>query len=334
MLRILEQGSIEKHYSWKDVVNRILDTFNLYERNVYKCFMKEMNIPIIGWLIAAIWTKINKFILHKVYFNYVEVPITTKCSLRCKECANLIQYYQNGEFFDYKKIINDIHKLSQVSERIEMLRILGGEPLLHPDLKNIIEEILKNKNIRNIQIVTNGTMIFNENIIRVLKNKRVSVDISNYKDISRNYKELIGQLRKHKIRFTTQDTFEWTEQGDFIYQGLSQKNLERALKICNLDCISLLDGSMHLCPRSSHGNDLNIFKSDEQDYVNIRKSRIKKQLKRELFELLNKKSIVACNFCKAYMQDCLKPCVAGEQIGRAESIAHYNEMLRVNGGKR
>ena len=166
MLRILEQGSIEKHYSWKDVVNRILDTFNLYERNVYKCFMKEMNIPIIGWLIAAIWTKINKFILHKVYFNYVEVPITTKCSLRCKECANLIQYYQNGEFFDYKKIINDIHKLSQVSERIEMLRILGGEPLLHPDLKNIIEEILKNKNIRNIQIVTNGTMIFNENIIR------------------------------------------------------------------------------------------------------------------------------------------------------------------------
>lgn len=331
---ILDREYIEKQYSWKNMINRIIDSYNLYERNIYKCFIKERNIPFIGQIGAIVWTKINKLVLHKVYFNYIEVPITTKCSLRCKECANLIQYYQHGENLDYKKIINDIYRLSQVTEKIEMLRILGGEPLLHPNLKEIIAEILKIQNIENIQIVTNGTIIFNADIIHILRNKRVSVDISNYKGVSRNYNKLIEQLRKNKIRFITQEVFEWTEQGSFVSQELSQKELESVLNLCRIDCISLFNGNIHLCPRSSHGNDLNIFKSNKLDYVNIRKAKTKKQVKQELFALLNRKSIVACNFCKAYMQDELKPCVAGEQIGKLEAIARYNDMLCVNGGKK
>lgn len=276
---------------------------------------------------------INKHFLHNIYLNYIEMPITTKCSLRCRECANLIQYYDNGEFLDYKRLINDTHKLCQVAKGINTLRILGGEPLLHPYLKEIIEGILKNKNIENIQIVTNGTMLFKDDMLRSLRNKRVSVAISNYGKLSRNYNSLIEQLSDNGIKFWNRKTMEWTPQGDCSYRNKSQKELERILKECRSDCISILDGNIHLCPRSSHGHDLKIFNADANDYVDLRKHKSRRLLKKDLFKLLNRKSIAACNYCDYYMRDKLKACVAGEQIGREEALEKYQTMLHKNQGQ-
>lgn len=130
----------------------------------------------------------------------------------------MIQYYENGKNYNYKEIINDVYHLSQVTKGIEILRILGGEPLLHPYLKEILKGILKNRNIHQIQIVTNGTLLFKDDIIPILKNKRISVDISNYGDISKNFDALVKQLRKNRIKFFTNKDLRWTRQSDFTFQ--------------------------------------------------------------------------------------------------------------------
>lgn len=311
--------------------NSILLNYNLYERNLQKYLDKNIfanqDKSIIWEYMIALYIKINKLFLHDIFINYIELPITTKCSLRCKECANLIQYYDKGKFLDYKKLINDVYKLCQTVKGIEMLRILGGEPLLHPHLKEIVLGILKNDKVKNVQIVTNGTMLFGEDMLAVLKDRRVSVDISNYGKISRNYDNLIRQLRNNRIRFYSDRNLEWTPQGDFSYRGKSQKELEKILRICKSDCISILDGNIHLCPRSSNGHDLHIFKANKCDYVDLRGCRTKRQLKEELFYLLNRKSIVACNYCDYYMRDELKTCTAGEQISKKEALEKYNTMI-------
>lgn len=313
--------------------DRIVNRYNLYERNLYKYFRKNLVGGTPGKWMAVFLTALNRNFIHKLYFNYLEVPITTKCSLRCKECSNLIQYYQKGKCFDYKKIISDVSRLSQVTEKIEMLRILGGEPLIHPFLKEIIEGLLRNKNIKNIQIVTNGTILFRENVIPILRNDRVSVDISNYGSVSRNYGGLIKQLKSNEIKFYTSKALYWTEQGSFRYENRSTKELKCVLKQCKLDCISVFDGNIHLCPRSSNGWDLNIFKADEQDFVNIRKCITKTELRKKIYRLLNCKSIVACNYCNVFRSDELKSCIAGEQISKEQALNRFNKIISENGGK-
>ena len=175
------------------MIELVLDNYNLYERNLQRYFEKNVfnysKLFIFEW-ISVLFTKINKFIFHDIYINYIEFPITTKCSLRCKECANLIQYYDEGRFLDCKEIINDVYKLCQTVKGIEMVRLLGGEPLLHPKLKEILIGILKNNNIKNVQIVTNGTLLIDKDMLVILKDKRVSIDISNYGKVSRNYKNI------------------------------------------------------------------------------------------------------------------------------------------------
>lgn len=315
------------------MTEKIVNNFNLYERNLYKYFYKNSSISIMGRWIAIIKTELNKCFFHKIFLNYIEIPITTKCSLRCKECSNLIQYYHHGEFFDYKKIINDIYRLCQITENISTMRILGGEPLLHPYLKEILREALKNKNIDNIQIVTNGTVLFKDDIIPVLRDPRVSVDISYYGNVSKKYHDLIKQLRDNRVKFISNKKLIWTKQSDFSYQNRTKKNLEQVLKKCKLDCISFFDGRIHLCPRSSNGNDLKIFDADRSDFVNLREEKKKSLARKKLFVLLNKKNIIACDYCNVYKQDMLDTCIAGEQISREKALKRFAMIMRANGGK-
>lgn len=103
-------------------------------------------------------------------------------------------------------------------------------------------------------------------------------------------------------------------------------------KSCKLDCISFFDGKVYLCPRSSNGEDLRMFDSNGDDYVDLRKGIIKEKVRKELFRLLNKKSIVACNYCSVYMQDILEPCLPGEQISKENALIKYKTIMHTNGG--
>lgn len=301
------------------------DKYNLYERNIYSyltaCVFASRKNPYILNGIIDLYIKANRHFFHNVYLNYIEIAITTKCSLRCKECANLIQYYDEGKFYDGWKIVNDVHKLCQTVKGINRLRILGGEPLMHPDLKEILLGILQNENIKSIQIVTNGTMLLDKDLLNIMrKERRVSVDISYYGKVSRNYENLIRQLRSHRIKYCSNINLEWTAQGDISYRNRSKKELEEILRVCRSDCINVLDGDIHLCPRSSSGHDLGIFEADKADHINLRTCKSKRLLKADLYALLNKKSIVACNYCDYHLRDVLKTCVPGEQIGKKEAL--------------
>lgn len=287
--------------------------YNLYERNLLTYFKNRGN----GYILRKIRLGICKNWTHDVYIKYIEVPITTKCSLNCKECSNLIQYYQSPYQIDANEIMNDINKLTKCVKGIWILRILGGEPLLHSDLAIILKNVCENKKIKNVQIVTNGTKTFSDEVLKVLQeNKKVTVDISNYEEKSVKKDILIEQLKKNNIVFHTQsERIQWTKQGDVSFRGRSREQLELVYSQCTMDCISLLSGKLHLCPRSSHGMDLGIVEDCKKDYVNVRE----KIDKEDLFRLLNTKSINACNYCDVYRWESLPQTIAAEQISKSEA---------------
>lgn len=297
---------------------------NLYERNLFACACQCATGN--HKLLIALRYYSNKFFSHNIYFRYIEIPITTKCTLNCKECCNLIQYYQQPYHISSTDIVNDIRKLSIVSKEILQLRLLGGEPLLHPELSNIVEQILEFNNIKDIQIVTNGTLVFDEKTLNVLKrSSRISVDISNYEEMSIKKNLLIEQLELNHIRYITQrERIFWTAQADCSYRKRNKEQLESVLAKCDMDCISMLNGKIHLCPRSSHGMDLKIIPDNNKDYYNLRQMQSKREAKKSIYKLLNTKSITACNYCDTYRWRDLPEVKAAEQINKKEA----NEILR------
>lgn len=312
------------------------DRLNVYERNVFGCFFdiyRDYHKEMFGVLKqgiqgfkAYIFCKWQRFFKKDVYFRYLEVPITTKCSLNCEECNNLIQYYQSPKNFDTKQLISDIKRICGVSRRIKTLRILGGEPLVHPDLSIVLEELKKIDKIEHIEVVTNGTLLFDDKCARLLKSKKFSVDISNYGEHSRKYAELIRQLDRKRISYHTQEKQKaWKALSSCRCRERSSMELQQVFAACTEDCHSLLDGELHLCARSSHGTDLGLFQKCRGEYVCVRKAYEKRRLKEQIYDLLNRKQITACNYCDLFQIDKMETIPSAEQISKK---AAYDRMMQ------
>lgn len=61
---------------------------------------------------------------------YVEIVLTTKCTLRCEHCCNLMQYFTPKAQYvgTLENIIESLEQLCSKVSSINRLRLIGGEP--------------------------------------------------------------------------------------------------------------------------------------------------------------------------------------------------------------
>ena len=308
--------------------SKVFAGLNLYERNVYQCLKKNGNCIIDNPIMKWMCTKIHRYLIKDVLLKYVEVPITVRCTLCCEECCNLMQYYEKPYTIEGRQIVADVRHLARNVRFIKQIRILGGEPLVHKDLIYILAEIGKIPNIANVELVTNGTVLFSDELLMLLKDSKYSVDISNYKENSKHYKEIISSLRKNHIAFITEKKgMTWWAMSDIRYRNRNVKQLQKALKSCKMDCLNMLNGAFHLCPRSSHGMELKIVEERQRDVVYIRKNN---SIGKELYNLLNTDYINACNYCDVFRMSKLKKVKAGKQIDRQKALLRFHKIQKIN----
>ena len=88
----------------------------------------------------------------------LEIPIVFHCNLNCNYCAHMSPYMANVPMIP----INDVElQCKSWYQRIapKVIRIIGGEPLLHPHIAEIVVIISQYWNTIPIDIVTNGLRI-------------------------------------------------------------------------------------------------------------------------------------------------------------------------------
>ena len=231
------------------------------------------------------------------YYEYLEIPLTTKCSLLCKHCSNLIPCYKRRKDYDSKILLKSIKTFLECINNIVYVRLLGGEPFLSDNLYCILKYLVKNDKIQIIEIVTNGTVVPNDKkIIKLLKNKYVRISISDYPNVDKT--NLINFLVKHHINYRIDTMNYWMDYGKPFKRNKSVTQLKKQFSRCNNVCKSLVNGQLHLCPRSSHGTDLKILKNNESDYVDLLDKSFTIEEKREKINaLFRKKYINACDYC-------------------------------------
>ena len=86
----------------------------------------------------------------------IQWHITHLCNLRCKHCYQE-EYNNHMKREDFYMILDRIEDYLADKSLYPQINLTGGEPLLHPDFFEFLEEIVKRK-IR-FSILTNGTMI-------------------------------------------------------------------------------------------------------------------------------------------------------------------------------
>ena len=72
-----------------------------------------------------------------LFIRSVDLILTEKCSLKCKDCANLMQYYENPINIESEELIGDLHDICSIADEINEIRIIGGEPLMNKQFHEI-----------------------------------------------------------------------------------------------------------------------------------------------------------------------------------------------------
>jgi hypothetical protein len=115
----------------------------------------------------------------------IELDITYRCNLKCINCNRSCRQAPSNEYMTVEQIQRFIKESIESNVKWESIRVMGGEPTLHPDLLKILTVILEYKKHYSaavrIVLVTNG---YDSKVSRILSEVPAEIEIENSKKTS------------------------------------------------------------------------------------------------------------------------------------------------------
>jgi len=93
----------------------------------------------------------------RVSVESVELHVVEHCNLRCAQCCN-VSPYLGARTLSVEEIRVTCERLREVV-RPDVLKIMGGEPLLHPDVGGILRAVRASEVAPRIRLFTNGLLL-------------------------------------------------------------------------------------------------------------------------------------------------------------------------------
>lgn len=125
------------------------------------------------------WKNRDEVVLTQVFSS-----VTSRCTFNCKHCNMLMPYFNSCNHYDYTAgdILEDLDSFFDIVDYLASYFVIGGEPLLNKDLSSILESVYDKygSKIGYMQIISNGSVIPDEELIRVIKKCNIHVRLSDY----------------------------------------------------------------------------------------------------------------------------------------------------------
>lgn len=194
----------------------------------------------------------------KGYIKYLETHITDHCNLNCTYCC----HYCNVTNENYIKVDNFRNDMKELSKKfdIKLIRLMGGEPLLHPEVHKFIYITREYFPYSEIMLVTNGILLSqaSEEFWKAIRDAKIKIDMSKYPGIDKKFGEAldaIGKNTNHQLgwvwiasRFSKSMTFE------------PMNNIQESFEKCPYKrCINLINGKLTHCPTAGYMKNYNKY---------------------------------------------------------------------------
>mgnify|MGYP001027546790 CR=1 FL=1 len=252
----------------------------------------------------------SKKSVDNLFVKHIDLVITERCSMKCRDCSNLMQFYDKPKNSDTNLLFKSMDRLMECVDHLYEFRVIGGDPFMNKEIYKIINKVVKYKNVDSIVIYTNARIVPKGENLNCLKNKKVRLRITNYSDsqavlihpsLVAQHDEIVKVLSSNNIKFVSEKVIKWDDIGTlkFIKETPTQLR-NKFVDCCINDVLSLLDGVLYKCPVSAHGTNLKAFSFDPNyDGVDLIDEKISlKNLKKKLIDFYhNNKYVTACSYC-------------------------------------
>ncbi|WP_297045046.1 radical SAM protein [uncultured Desulfovibrio sp.] len=264
--------------------------------------------------------EIDNFSIQKLLnIPRLQFFLTNACTLRCRECNALIPDMLSGSssvkqyFLSEDDFRRDLDFLKTAVSSIRHFIFLGGEPLLHRNIHNLISIALQSGIISTIEIVTNGTVVPQKDTIEGIRKYKEHV-FFRISDYSANpelaailrHAELEFLLKKYGIRY--QKTFmPWFRMHPA--QVPQNDNVVRSVfRDCYMArCVQVFDGKLAICPKASAMAAMGHCSPEKCGIIDLRHEQ---SLRDALIHFYEQDFFEVCRMCKGYGEEVLP----GEQV--------------------
>ena len=236
-----------------------------------------------------------------------EVHLVEHCNLNCKGCDNFSPLAQK-EFLDSDEYKKDIRRLSELCDgECGRIYLLGGEPLLHPQLDDFLRYTRKAFPYSKIYIFTNGLLIprLTDATWKVMRVNDIAFMITPY-PVGFDYEKCRKLAQAKGISFQyCMDPKKNKKLFHFTLDLSGSQDAVKSFMKCDRsnNCITLKHGRLYTCsllPNIVHFN--RKFKENqlhicEHDSIDIYKA---KNLEEILIFL--SRPVPFCRYCKTGME--------------------------------
>jgi len=284
--------------------------FWLYEEFVYYIF------PII-----------STYYYNKAYVSLAQICLTERCSLKCRKCAHGCYAVNNSLACDLtsEQVYSSADSFFEKVDFIQEFVLIGGEPLLYKQLPEAVQYIGEHyrKQMGIFSITTNGTIVPDEETLKMCKQYNVLFRISNYSGtipgLAAAYDRLTAKLQEKGIEYELgKAESEWTDYGfDYLNRNASEEELTRVFDACQTSCREIRENRYYFCVMARSVSENLGFRIGQNDFLDLAALR-GEDYKKELLEFnlgySEKGYLDMCNHCYG-AERVNYPVQAAEQVG-------------------
>ncbi|MBR1635445.1 MAG: radical SAM protein [Lachnospiraceae bacterium] len=255
------------------------------------------------------------------------------CNLKCRHCLAFIPYYKEKWIMSASEAEKLLNMYFQVVDSVDTFTVTGGEPLLNPEVTDILWKVCnyKDKIVKSMDFVTNSSLAFPAGLLDFFEQNRdhCKVILSDYgKSYSVRLKDIIRDLENRNIPYRISefdgDNLYYGGWIDFTNHDLKWKTIEER-DINSKKCIHstgkyfvINEGCLHRCSRSYWRMKNGIIPYTKGEYVDLMDESVPLEEKRkDLLVMLNSVSSTSCAYCVGLANDVprVKPAQQLQQEG-------------------
>ena len=135
--------------------------------------------------------------------SYFVLNILDHCNLRCRGCDHFAAIAEK-RFVALDDIVRDLKKMSELTEAgVTRIGVMGGEPLLHPQLKGILTETRKYFPQTRIELVSNGLLMNqqDDSFWNTCRENRICIVVTKY-PLNLDFDKMEKTAREQNVDFS------------------------------------------------------------------------------------------------------------------------------------
>ena len=232
IIPLLESKGFKNLYKPTDLLSmRMDDLVKYYRKDItilkHASFISDLKLVrkiehYIQKSMEEEWARENKLLIKSI-----DIQVTEKCSLKCKDCCNLMQYYERPIDIKLDVLLKSVERMMLCVDGVDEFRVLGGDPFMNKELYKIINKLVTYEKCKKVVVYTNAKFVPKGENLNCLKNKKVILDITNYGETSPANQKFIETAKKENIAYHSERITTWSDSGRILpFTNKSEKELE------------------------------------------------------------------------------------------------------------